>query len=153
MKQLLKKIPLTLMTIYMCLGLLFLTSCDKNKNKSDDCNGDPKANYFVLTLVDKNDSLLIGQKYNADSIRLYLNDSTMHIYVECGVIFLNYTLWQKFNNKNYILYLSHSDQDTLNFLVKNVNTPCGTILNVDTIYYNNKAIAPSNGILNFKIIK
>jgi len=39
MKQLLKKIPLTLMTIYMCLGLLFLTSCDKNKNKSDDCNG------------------------------------------------------------------------------------------------------------------
>jgi hypothetical protein len=124
--------------LVLLAGLLI--SCDK---KSGDC-GDPYPSICRLYLVDSNDSLLVGQKYSVDSVRLYYDTFKIKLNIDNGIIIFSYTnkiIW----NKDLILYLNKNDQDTLRLSVGTVIKECWSVAEIDTFKYNNSVIKTFTG--------
>ena len=117
--------------------------------------GDPPYYQIQLTLVDQNDSLLIGSKYNKDSIRLTVDTDHLVTYIQKGILMIDFAGFEKYNAKDYLLYLSKEDTDTLNMDVDVHYGPCGDPYWVfKVLKYNSKTITPVPGDNKlFKIIK
>jgi hypothetical protein len=130
-----------LVWLILISGFFFLVSCDF-LNVKPNC-GDPPYTGIDLLLVDARDSLVIGKKYNPDSIRLSVKDVPIEMAVQNGVIHLNYSYFTQYNDENFILYLSKADQDTLNFIINKYNNgECGTVLSVGSFHYNKALLSP-----------
>jgi hypothetical protein len=141
----------TFLNLSMVVVFLFILSCYQ-----PECS-DPRQAKILLTLTDSNDSVLIGKKYDPDSIRLSINNSRLYIYITKGVIVLNYYDWIKYNPEDYILYLSKEDQDTMNLSIRTeFYEECGGYNYIDSLLYNHKLIYPvytPKKPPNYKVIK
>lgn len=141
----------TLFFTLLFLSLLFQNSCS-NEHKQPLC-GDPLPSNLEICLVDKSDSLLIGNKYDQDSIKLSVNNTTVDIHISNGRISFVYPNLEEYNNLNYILYLSISDKDTINLLVNHQYIDdCGNYYGVTSFSYNSNQIEPITGLV-YKIVK
>jgi len=131
--------------------LILLNSCNNN-HKQPLC-GDPIPSSVEIFLVDNNDSLLIGKKYNPDSIKLTVNNKMVDIHCTNGRISFVYTNMEEYNNLNYILYLSKTDEDTISLIVNHQYIEdCGYYYGITSLSYNSKQIEPLNGLV-YKIVK
>ncbi len=107
----------------------------------------------AICLVDHNDSLLIGKKYNQDSIKLTVNNTMVDIHFSNGTISFVYPGLEEYNNLNYTLHLSKSDNDTVNLVVNHQYIEdCGNYYGITSLSYNSKLIEPSAGFV-YKIVK
>jgi hypothetical protein len=141
----------TLIFTILFQSLLFLNSCN-NDNKQTLC-GDPIPTNLEIYLVDNSDSLLIGKKYDQDSIKLTVNNKMVEIHISNGKISFMYPSLEEYNNVNYTLYLSKSDKDTINLIVNHQYIEdCGNYYGVTSLSYNSKQIEPIAGLV-FKIVK
>jgi hypothetical protein len=135
------------------LFILFIMSGACTHDKVQPECGDPKPASCNIILVDNNDSTLIGTKYVQDSVELTLNGKKINYYIYNGIITINFDTLQNHSADNYILYLTYSDQDTLNLLISTVNTQnCGSYLNMDAVHYNGSDIPPNQNF-TFKVHK
>jgi len=129
---------------------LALSSCSK---KAEPC-GDPSSASIQIDLVDKNDSLLIGKKYDPDSIKMNVEGKNVSIYIYEGHMEIDYSGFDIYNNRNYFLYLSKTDTDTLNLKVLSYENKCWSSYGFSGLTYNSKVISPvSYNKFLFKIIK
>lgn len=141
----------TLIFTLLFQSLLLLNSCS-NDHKHPLC-GDPIPSNLEIYLVDKNDSLLIGKKYDQDSIKLTVNNTMVGIHISNGRISFLYPNLELYNNLNYTLYLSKSDEDTINLIVNHQYIEdCGYYYGITSLSYNSKQIEPLNGLV-YKIVK
>ncbi|MEI6174376.1 MAG: hypothetical protein WCR01_11555 [Bacteroidota bacterium] len=141
----------TLIFTLLLQPLLFLDSCT-NDHAQPPC-GDPIPTSLQIYLVDKNDSLLIGRKYNQDSIKLTVNNKNIDIQISQGKIIFVYPDLVEYNNMNYLLSLSKNEIDTVNLVVyHNYVEDCGNYYGVGSMSYNSKRIEPVTGLV-YKIIK
>ena len=139
-----------LFTAILLSSALFI-SCS-NKSKEELC-GDPLPVYLHFYLVDKNDSLLIGTKYDPDSIKLTVENKSINLSFDHGSIFFNYQILEEYNHSNYYLFLSKTDSDTINLVVNHKwDGACGPYYGVTTFSYNSTPISHITG-LTYKIIK
>ena len=131
--------------------MVIFSSCRK---KTTPC-GDPAPTLIDIGLVDKNDSLLIGNKYNPDSIKLIVDEKNVDVYVHKGYISINYAGLYIYNNMNFFLYLSKTDVDTLNLKVHRYESECWNYYEeFGGLTYNSKIISPvSYNEFEYKIIK
>jgi len=130
---------------------LFLNSC--RNDKSQPLCGDPIPTSLQIYLVDKNDSLLIGRKYDPDSIRLTVKNENIDIQISQGRIYFSYPDLVEFNSMNYLISLSKNDIDTINLTVyHNYVEDCGDNYGVGSLSYNSKPIEPITGLV-YKIVK
>ena len=133
--------------VFFLLILALLSSCNRDK-----CF--PPPNGISIFLVDSNNNNLIGTRYNSDTIKLILSDQTLTKIVNDVFISFIYSGFQKYNNSNYLLYLSYSDIDTLNLTVEEDNTSCGAEYHCTKFKYNSVVVqAEPNTYLQYKIVK
>jgi hypothetical protein len=138
--------------IFLLPALFLLLSCHP-WNVDPPC-GDPMPNFIELSLVDSSDSLLVGKIYDPDSIRMSVNNEQADLYLQHGVIIINYAGFQQYSTGNFILYLSKEDQDTLNFNIHQVHTKdCGSYLTLELFQYNQKYIYPKDGHYSYRVVK
>jgi len=141
----------TLIFTLVFQSLLFLNSCSNDHNQP--LCGDPIPSNLEIYLVDNNDSLLIGKKYNQDSIKLTVNNVMVDIHISNGRISFFYPNLEEYNNLNYTLYLSKSDEDTINLIVNHhYIEDCGNYHGVTSFSYNSEQIEPITGLV-YKIVK
>jgi hypothetical protein len=134
------------------LGLILIfSSCSK---KATPC-GDPAPTFIQIGLVDNNDSLVIGKKYDPDSIKLNVDGKNVNVYFSKGYMIINYDGYDIYNNMNYLLYLSKTDVDTLTLKVHRYESECWSYYDeFGGLTYNSKIISPvSYNKFEFKIIK
>ena len=135
----------------LLLSFFLLNSCSNDKIQP--LCGDPIPTSLEMYLVDKNDNLLIGKEYDPDSIKLMVNNSMVDIHVAEGRISFVYPNLEDYNNATYTLYLSKSDDDTINLIVNHQYVEgCGNYYGVKALSYNSKQIEPITGLV-YKIIK
>jgi hypothetical protein len=132
-------------------GTFLLTSCP---GRFIHC-GDPEISCIRIMLVDKNDSNLIGKRYDPDSISLSVNHQSIAMDVENGSILIYFPGLQVHNSENYLLYLSKEDTDTLNLRVYEYSTKdCGTYFDFGGMKYNSADVSSIPGdYSSFKIRK
>jgi len=132
--------------------MLIFSSCNKKTMPCGDLV--PVPTLIQIGLVDKNDSILIGNKYDPDSIKLSVDEKNVTVYFYKGYMSINYYGFDIYNNKNYFLYLSNTDGDTLNLKVLRYESECGSYYEFDGLTYNSKVISPvPYNKFVFKIIK
>ena len=149
-----RRIVLFQLLVAVFVGLIIFPSCNEKKSQIKNC-GDPAPPFIGIGLVDTNDSLLIGHLYNPDSIQLFVNNMKVNMRVDEGYMWITYTGLDIYSLKNYYLYLSYKDTDTLNLAISShYDEYCGTSYIFNGLKYNSKTIphVPGN-ILMFKIIK
>jgi hypothetical protein len=130
--------------------MLIFSSCSK---KTTPC-GDPAPTLIDIGLVDKSDSLLIGNKYDPDSIKFYVGEKRVYVGFYKGYMSINYNGFDIYNNMNCFLYLSKTDVDTLTLKVLRYESECGSYYEFDGLTYNSKVISPvPYNKFVFKIIK
>lgn len=139
--------------IMITLSLIFF-SCKHKHDEIQTLCGDSIPPVFNLVLKDINDSLLIGKEYSQDTVSLTLNNKKVNFFIYKGIITVTYDTLQPYSSGEYILYLSKSDQDTLNLIIK-THTPaeCPEFIKLDSLLYNHKFMPPNQGDLTYKIIK
>ena len=134
------------------LGVMVIfSSCRK---KTTTC-GDPAPTLIDIGLVDKSDSLLIGNKYDPDSIKFYVGEKRVYVGFYKGYMSINYNGFDIYNNMNFFLYLSKTDVDTLTLKVLRYDSECWNYYDeFGGLTYNSKVISPVlyNKFV-FKIIK
>lgn len=141
----------TLIFALLFQSLLLLNSCG-NEHKQTPCS-DPIPSNLEIYLVDNKDSLLIGKKYNQDSIKLTVNNKMIDIFISNGRISFVYPNLEEYNNLTYTLYLSKSEEDTIKLIVNHQYIEdCGNYYGVTSLSYNSKQIEPITGLL-YKIVK
>lgn len=141
----------TLIFTLLLQPFLFLNSC--RNDKSQPLCGDPIPTSLQIYLVDKNDSLVIGRKYDPDSIRFTVNNKNIDIQILQGRIYFAYPDLEEFNSMKYLLSLSKNDTDTVNLVVyHNYVEDCGNYYGVGSLSYNSKPIEPVTGLV-YKIVK
>jgi hypothetical protein len=133
--------PLLLPIIFAALLIVF--SCSK---KSVPC-GDPVPSLIEIALVDKNDSLLIGKKYDPDTIKLwgYIKDQRQDFYGNFneGYITIFYSWDQGLDyTDNFYMYLSKDDIDTVNLKSSVRQNNCGNFYDLQGVRYNSKEVVP-----------
>ena len=85
----------TLIFTLLFQSLLFLNSCS-NDHKQPLC-GDPMPINLEIYLVNNSDSLLIGKKYDQDSIKLTVNNTMVDINISNGRISFVYPNLEEYN--------------------------------------------------------
>lgn len=146
-----KKISAINFPILLISFLPLLDSCHKGENNC----GDPPGSFIQIILVDKNDSLLVGRKFDPDSVNLSVNNKLIMLSIYRGIITFNYNLGEQYNKDNYLLFLSKFDTDTINLTVNHYyNGNCWDYYKFNNFKYNfvNIASVPYNDHC-FKIIK
>jgi hypothetical protein len=133
------------------LILVFLSSCE-NRSKQQLC-GDPGPVIVGIWLVDKNDSSLVGKKYDPDSIRLSVENMSIDLQFDHGEIIFNYSSLEPFNKSTYYLILSKTETDTIKLVVNQQNDgDCGPYYSIDKFSYNSSTISKMTA-WTYKIIK
>ncbi len=75
------------------------------------------------------------------------------IHFSNGTISFVYPGLEEYNNLNYTLHLSKSDNDTVNLVVNHQYIEdCGNYYGITSLSYNSKLIEPSAGFV-YKIVK
>jgi len=133
--------------IFLFLPIVIFIACHCSK-----CSVPP--NFIAISLVDTNNNNLIGTKYSKDTIKLSVSDSKISTLNYDHFFSFAYTGFDKFNDSNYILYLSKSDIDTINLKITRHNTKCGAEYHCIEFKYNSKILtAEPNSYLSYKIVK
>jgi len=135
------------------LGVMMVfPSC--NKRSVPPC-GDPAPTIIQIALVDRNDSLLIGNIYDPDSIKLFVGEKRVFVGFYKGYMSINYNGFDIYNKMNYFLYLSKTEEDTLTLKVNRYESECwGYYDEFDGLTYNSKLISPiPYDKFVFKVIK
>jgi len=137
-------------TVALLVFLFLFSSC---RNKPLPC-GDPPPAFVRIILTDQHDSLLVGKKYNPDSISLMANHEKISLSVEKGIITLHYAGLEKYNSENYWLTLSKTDTDTLRLTVTKHSGSCWDYDEFSNLVYNSATVSPvSYDKFVFKIVK
>ncbi len=137
--------------LFSACAIMLLVSCVRDPIPC----GDPMPTLAGIELVDRNDSLLVGTKYDPDSVYLTVNNEILSISVDRGIIWISYGLPKHYLAQDFYLTLSAEDTDTLKFNAYAV-TPedCSTYWVFNGLNYNSKDLAPVQGVpLIFKIVK
>jgi hypothetical protein len=142
----------TILTFALLFQLVLLSNSCRIDQKQPLC-GDPISSTIKIWLVDESDSLLIGKHYDQDSVKLTVNNTTVDIDISNGIIYFAYPSLEEYNDLNYTLYLSKSDEDTINLIVNHQYVEdCGNYYGVTSLSYNSKQIEPISGLF-YKIVK
>jgi hypothetical protein len=151
MKKITKSFRIHLLFPFFLGGACIFSSCIEKIVNCDD----PAPTFIRITLVDKNDSLLIGTKYFPDSIHLTVNNEIIPFSIGGGSVWIYYSGLEVYNNDNYLLYLSKDDTDTLNLRVYSYHThDCGNYYDFGGLKYNFRDISPGTyDHTSFKVIK
>lgn len=115
---------------------LVMMACSE---ESPDC-GDPKSTICELILVDSVKNVLVGTKYDTDSIQLQVNKALIPLNFDNGIIRFNFAGYDLFNATDYILKLNYRESDTLNVKIRMITTQCWTVFSIDTVSYNDQVL-------------
>ena len=147
-----KDFQLQLLFPFILGVMMVFPSC--NKKSVPPC-GDPAPTIIQIGLVDRNDSLLIGNIYDPDSINFYVGEKRVFVGFYKGYMSINYNGFDIYNNMNCFLYLSKTDVDTLTLKVLRYDSQCWNYYNEFAgLTYNSKLISPvPYDKFVFKVIK
>jgi hypothetical protein len=144
----LKPTKILLFNFSFLLSTLIFESC----SKKEPCKNGPDG--IFITLVDKNNNVLIGTVYSTDSVKFIRETEKQMVTIENGTITYLFYPWEDILNSNYYLYLTYKDTDTLKFKYYSFETECGTSYGCNGLIYNSNDISPAPYTNNvFKILK
>lgn len=125
-----------------------LNSCNRCKNVT------PPIQYFELSIVDVNNTNLLGTTYNETSFKLYNNYS--EIWLNYGptlhgeVLRIEYA--QIETNAKYYLELSSTDTDTIKVDFNTTEEKCYDVYDIQSFQYNGQSLNYDKGV-QYKIVK